>query len=211
MPVLSNPRWERFAQCIVQGLADRQGVYSQGRAYQAAGYAAKDAGKSGGSAEAAASRLLKRVKPVLDRVAELQSASARRKQVTIETIVDELDEARGIAKDEKQTSAMVSATTTKAKILGLQIDRSEVGKPGDFTSISTSDELASRMLLDAGASIVTDDMKAMAIAELERHARALAAIAQGEPASDVLPGSMNKRSSTLLQLAKPLASQHNQA
>ena len=39
MPVLDNPRWERFAQAIVEGLAngDRK-PYSQGRAYIAAGY-----------------------------------------------------------------------------------------------------------------------------------------------------------------------------
>jgi hypothetical protein len=58
MPALANPRWERFAQCIVIGLLNgERKSYSQGRAYIAAGYEAKDAGKRGGSAEAAASRL----------------------------------------------------------------------------------------------------------------------------------------------------------
>jgi hypothetical protein len=49
MPALANPRWERFAQAIVEGLAngDRK-PYSQGRAYIAAGYTAKDQGKRGG-------------------------------------------------------------------------------------------------------------------------------------------------------------------
>ena len=39
MPALSNPRHERFAQLIVEGLmnGDRR-AYSQGRAYIAAGY-----------------------------------------------------------------------------------------------------------------------------------------------------------------------------
>lgn len=203
MPELANPRWERFAQAIVAGLSDTQ-HNSQAGAYRMAGYSAKP----GNSSEVCASKLLRFAKGVAERIQELQAIAAKqaakRKQVTIETIVDELDEARGIAKDEKQTSAMVSATTTKAKILGLQIDRSEVGKPGDFTSISTSDELASRMLLDAGAAQVTDDMKAMAIAELERHARALAAIAQGEPSSDqALPRTR--------LLAKPLSSLDNQS
>jgi hypothetical protein len=48
MPALDNPRWERFAQAIVEGLAngDRK-PYSQGRAYIAAGYTAKDQGKRG--------------------------------------------------------------------------------------------------------------------------------------------------------------------
>src|SRR5215471_907121 len=78
MPALDNPRWERFAQAIVEGLAngDRK-PYSQGRAYIAAGYTAKDQGKRGGSAECAASRLLNRVKPIIDRVRELQAIAAR--------------------------------------------------------------------------------------------------------------------------------------
>ena len=42
MPALNNPRWERFAQALVEGLAngDRK-PYSQGRAYIVAGYTAK--------------------------------------------------------------------------------------------------------------------------------------------------------------------------
>jgi hypothetical protein len=36
MPALTNPRWERFAQCIVLGLGNEP--YSNGRAYVAAGY-----------------------------------------------------------------------------------------------------------------------------------------------------------------------------
>src|SRR5215510_4349796 len=72
MPALKNPRHEAFAQAILFGLynSDRE-TYSNGRAYQRAGYLAKDAGKSGGSAEAAASRLLKKVQPILYRVPEI--------------------------------------------------------------------------------------------------------------------------------------------
>jgi hypothetical protein len=180
MPVLANPRWERFAQCIVNGLAEAQDKFSQGRAYKAAGYNVTNAN----SQDAAASRLLRKVRPILDRVRELQYAAARRTNVTVATIIEELEEARDIATTEKQTATMVAATSAKAKILGLQIDRTETGKPGDFQSIGSSDELASRMLLDAGASIVTDDMKAQAILELERHSRVLAAIAAGQPSAD---------------------------
>lgn len=180
MPVLANPRWERFAQCIVQGLADRNQNYSQREAYKRAGYATTN----NNSTDAAASRLLRRVKPIIDRVAEIQQQAAKRAAVTVATIVDELDEARQLAKDEKQTSTMVAATSTKAKILGLAIDRQEIGKAGDFQTASTSEELATRMLVDAGAQAISDDMRSMAIAEIERHARALAAIASGAASSD---------------------------
>src|SRR6266480_7981235 len=79
MPTLDNPRWERFAQAIVEGLANGDcKPYSQGRAYIAAGYTAKDQGKLGGSAECAASRLLNRVKPIIERVRELQAEANKR-------------------------------------------------------------------------------------------------------------------------------------
>src|SRR5215510_2827903 len=69
MPALANPRHERFAQLIVEGLMNgERKAYSQGRAYIAAGYEAKDAGKRGGSAEVNASRLLNRAKSIGERV-----------------------------------------------------------------------------------------------------------------------------------------------
>jgi len=200
MPVLSNPRWERFAQCIVQGLAESGGKYSQRQAYKAAGYSTTNNNRT----DAAASRLLRRVKPILDRVAEIQSAVARRVNVTVASIVDELEEARSIATDEKQTATMVAATSAKAKILGLQVDRQEVGKPGDFTSAQSPDDIVQGLAQAHGQAIVSNDMKAMAIAEMERHSRALASIFAGEMSTDAAMPRMRIA-------AKPLITQHNQS
>src|SRR5262249_60777295 len=93
MPAVDKPRWERFAQAIVESLAngDRK-PYSQGRAYIAAGYTAKDQGKRGGSAEASASRLLNRVKPIIDFVRELQAIAARNAADAAEKMALELNE-----------------------------------------------------------------------------------------------------------------------
>ena len=41
MPPLENPRWELFAQKIVEGLVNGHEAFSKGRAYSAAGYIAK--------------------------------------------------------------------------------------------------------------------------------------------------------------------------
>ena len=55
MPALDNPRWELFAQKIVEGLVNgHHEAFSQGRAYSAAGYIAK-----GDAADVNASRLLR--------------------------------------------------------------------------------------------------------------------------------------------------------
>lgn len=178
MPALANPRWERFARAIVHGLGDTP--YSQGRAYVAAGYSAKDAGETGGSAEACASRLLKKAKPILDRVRELQEQAALSTKVTVQSITAELEEARALAKANDQASAMVAASSTKAKLHGLAVDKHEHGVPGSFSDATSTRELAEAMLREANPSlvVVNEEQRAMALEELARHADAMAAIAQ---------------------------------
>lgn len=179
MGALANPRHERFAQAIVAGLAGKTRIeQAQSTAYRAAGYLAKE----GNSAEAAASRLLRRVKPILDRVRELQEQAAKRTLVTVESIVDELEEARSIAAEGKQASAMVAASSAKAKVLGLSVERHEHGQPGDFGAAQSTAELAEAMLREANPGLVRvpEDMRESALAELARHAEAMAAIASGQ-------------------------------
>jgi hypothetical protein len=181
VPALQNHRHEAFAAAIVMGLA---GQYTtQGTAYVAAGYKAKDAGKAGGSAEASASRLLKKVKTITDRVLELQAELAARKKVTIETIADELDEARSVAKANDQAAAMVSASATKARLYGLEVRKIEQGSPGDFSQVQSSNELVDRVLKEHGAEHITDSMRALALGEISRHGACIAAIASGKQAN----------------------------
>src|SRR5262245_12642127 len=108
MPALSNPHHKAFAQAIFAGLSDGQG-YSQGRAYLAAGYQVSNAN----SANAAASRLLRKVKPILDRVRELQAESMARRLPAIDLSRDrvgrDLDEADRVAREERNAPAMLSS------------------------------------------------------------------------------------------------------
>src|SRR5262245_66695403 len=75
MPALANPRWERFAQCLVASLSDKLGKNTFKAAYIAAGYSAR-----GHSAEELASRLLRKVEPIAARVKELQAQQLARIQ-----------------------------------------------------------------------------------------------------------------------------------
>ena len=115
MPVLAKPRHEAFAQALFAALSDGQ-AYSQGRAYRAAGYLASNAN----SADAAASRLLRNVKPILNRVRELVAEANARNQHTIdlsrERIGRDLDEAYRTAKEAKNASAMVASALGIAKV-----------------------------------------------------------------------------------------------
>ena len=162
MPALDNPRWERFAQAIVEGLAngDRK-PYSQGRAYIAAGYTAKDQGKRGGSAECAASRLLNRVKPILERVRELQAIAARNAAETAEKMARELDEIQYEARADKAHAAAVSAVLGKARILNIIPD--EGTKPIDFATATSMQEIGRKLLHSVGFAAPDDISIAAAI------------------------------------------------
>src|ERR1043166_2382259 len=112
MPPLSNPRHERFAQGLFEGL-------SADDAYEKAGYHQHRGNAS----------RLRSNESVLARLSELQQAMAG---VTVESVCRELDEAVAVAKERGQASAMVSASALRAKLSGLMIERVEVGGVGEF-------------------------------------------------------------------------------
>jgi hypothetical protein len=108
MGAIPNIRQERFARLVVKGLPPF-------RAYPEAGYKFNEANPY----------RLKGNERVKSRISELQRAAQMRTINTVESIADELDEARKLAASIEQPSAMVAATTAKAKLLGLMIDRAE--------------------------------------------------------------------------------------
>ena len=171
MPALANPRHEAFAQELFKGIAEGR---SQAASYSAAGYT-----QNPNAAAADACRLLKASHYIIARVRELQQQTARKTKVTVESVVDELDTARAIAEKNEQASAMVQATSMKAKVCGLFVEKTEVGKPGDFLAgVQSMTDLAERLLLDANPdAIITDEMRQQALLEFDRHSAAIDAIA----------------------------------
>lgn len=109
MTLLSNPRHERFAQELAKGK-------SASEAYEAAGYKPH---------QPSASRLLSKA-IVAARVTELQAKVAEKAEITALDIVRQLDEDRQLAVSLGQSSAAVSATMGKAKLLGLIVDKADV-------------------------------------------------------------------------------------
>ena len=105
MPALAKPRHEAFAQALFAALSNGT-AYSQGKAYKAAGYIASNPN----SADAAASRLLRKVKPILDRVRELQAEANKRNESKIdlsrERVGRDLDEAYRTAREQGNAPAM---------------------------------------------------------------------------------------------------------
>lgn len=60
---------------------------------------------------------------VTGRVAMLQGKAAKKAEITVDSLAQELEEARAIALSEKQSSAAVSATMGKAKLFGLGVEK----------------------------------------------------------------------------------------
>jgi len=126
MPVLKNARHERFAQELAKGKTADE-------AYALAGFKAN----RGNAAT------LKANQSISKRVAEIQGRAAEKAAVTIQSLTDELEEARGIAIAEKQSSAAVAATLGKAKLHGLLVEKKQHTGPNggpiqtvDLTNIS---------------------------------------------------------------------------
>lgn len=118
-----TPKQEAFAQRYVEcGIASE--AYRQ--SYNAENMEPK-------AVHVEASRLFSSPKVSL-RVMELQEAARERHAVTLDTITKELDEAKDLAKTEKQPAAMTGAIMGKAKIHGLVTDKQQ--HSGEVTMVN---------------------------------------------------------------------------
>ena len=135
MPTLENARWELFAQSVANGkLLDD--------AYADAGCKPNQRNSS----------RLRKLTSVDERIAELLNERASKivervaieVEYTREKLLGELEQARQIAEQAKNGSAMAMATMGKAKILGLIIDRREVGAFDNMTDEELIEEAKKR-------------------------------------------------------------------
>ena len=116
MPVLRNQRREIFAQEIAKGKTATQ-------AMRAANY----------SDPRNSTRLTKNDE-IRGRIDELKERGAARAEVSVASLLAELETARLLALKLGQASAAWQAAMAKAKLLGLIIDRREIDNVGKFDS-----------------------------------------------------------------------------
>jgi hypothetical protein len=159
MPALSNPRYERFAQALFAGLAGETRVK---RAQSTAYLTAYPNCSNGNSAEAAASRLLRRVRPIIERVRELQAQAAERTQETADKCVQELNQLRRDAHSDKAYGAAVAAVMGKAKILNLTVDQPP-NTSVDFKQAKSMKDVGMKLLQSIGFASPSDADIAAAI------------------------------------------------
>src|SRR5262249_14314456 len=150
MPALSNPRYERFAQALFAGLAGETRVK---RAQSTAYLTAYPNCSNGNSAEAAASRLLRRVKPIIERVRELQAQANARLQPKLdlsrERVGKRLDLASRIAEQPSNSAAMATSELGIARVFGHLNENTECA-PTDFASAKTMTDIGRKLLQSVG-------------------------------------------------------------
>jgi hypothetical protein len=173
MPTLKNIRHEQFAQELVQ--SQRHGG-TRGSAYSRAGYRAE-----GESAESAAWRLLKNVENgIAARVAEIVGKGAKRAEVTVESLLGELDHVLAGAVDDRQFGAARAAIDSKARLKGLFIDRLEVGGAGSFAACEDTEAVIRQLMAEMtpeAALALTDQMRQA----IERYASDHATVVDAPP------------------------------
>ena len=168
MPILENERWELFAQALAKG-------ETATRAYETAGY-------HGSRSNAAR---LRANEHIAARVLEIQGAGAKSAEISVASLIEELEAARVKATSLNQLSAAVRATAEKARISGLLIERQEVKVVSDEYEPTSSVEVLADVMEKVG------ERAARALAEafgLEFDQAAIAALYDGPNVPIRAPG-----------------------
>jgi hypothetical protein len=151
MPVLPNPRHEAFAQAIFASLVQPNLYSTHGAAYAAVGYTSNGVGKAGGTAEANASRLLKKAK-IFDRVQELQQEHYKRvnKKIDLsrERVGRRLDLASQIAEQGRNAQGIVASELGIAKVFH-RIEEPTTNQI-DFQSANSMQDIGRKLLQSVG-------------------------------------------------------------
>jgi hypothetical protein len=156
MPALSNPRYERFAQALFAGLAGETRVK---RAQSTAYLTAYPNCSNGNSAEAAASRLLRRVKPIIERVRELQAESNARLQPKLDVSRERVGRRLALASEMAERLEMPNAMATSelgiARVFGHIRADSEPSQT-DFNTANSMQDIGRKLLQSIGFSSPDD-------------------------------------------------------
>ena len=70
--------------------------------------------------------------------------------ITVESILTEYEDARKLAISQDKPEAMLNASEKKAKIVGLLVDRKEVGNAGDFDNMTDVSVILEKVRKEAG-------------------------------------------------------------
>ena len=138
MPILKNPRHEKFAREYVKtgiGAEAYRRVYPRAHPIS--------------TARVCASQLL--TKPnIASRTVELRQAIAKRADITEDRILTDYQDALALAKKQEKPDSIVNAATAQAKLVGLLRDRIETKTVNDFENMESIDDILQAVTDQAG-------------------------------------------------------------
>lgn len=94
---------------------------------------------------------------------------AARNRITVDSLIEELDAAKAQATELKQPSVAVSAVMSKARLVGLLVDRKESGTPGEFAGLQSEAETIAKVRAELGDDAAGALAKALAQADSAVH------------------------------------------
>jgi predicted transcriptional regulator len=138
MPALANLRHEKFLReylrCDFNGAEAYRRVYPRHRP---------------NIAKVSASRLLSSAN-LQRRLREVQVDIIKRADITVDRILNEYEDARLMAMAQQKPEAMGALSERKAKLVGLLVDRREVGNAGEFEQLTNIGEILEKVRQEAG-------------------------------------------------------------
>lgn len=87
---------------------------------------------------------------VAKRIKELQMKITRRSDISLEKVLNDYQQALEMAKDLKKPGDMVAAAREQARIVGLLVERQEIGRAGDFEKMENISEIIEAVKNDVG-------------------------------------------------------------
>jgi hypothetical protein len=133
MPLLPNPRWEKYCQGIASGL-------KPGRAAKEAGYS-----KNGNNQSR-----LKTLPEIQKRIEELRMAihevTIQKSGVDKKAVIRSIEQTREAAKAAMQYGAALKADELLGKTIGMFIERREIGRAGEFEGLSDKREIVEAII-----------------------------------------------------------------
>lgn len=142
MPPLENPKLELYAQELAKGTPVREAFIAAGFTYNAGNaYTRKND-----------ERVQKRIEELLNERAKIHTQAVvqavQAKQVTIESILDDLSRALAGAERDADWKAMVAAATSQARVAGLMVERHLVKAQHELVHDGMSDGDLNETVID---------------------------------------------------------------
>jgi hypothetical protein len=128
MPALRIQRKERFARLLAAGK-------SASEAYELAGYKRDASGANSchlAKSDEVTNRVQELTREAFERERAVAAAAVQRTAITRQSLVEKLEATRKAAEEAGQYGAAVAASKEISVLLGIRIERSERGGPGEF-------------------------------------------------------------------------------